>query len=139
MPKAYASSKDTTKHDLKTCEGGYVELRKLTFGESIHRRQLTSSMRMSAGADSNGFVGEMDLTNRSAIEYEFSKCIVSHNLEKDDNGRLFDFSREADIERLDPKVGEEIQDLIRKMNEYDPDLENDEEAQGKLETSSSET
>lgn len=137
MPKAYVNKDETTHHDLKSCPGGFVKLRKLTYGESIHRRQITSAMRMTAGEDQS-FVGEMDLTNFDAVQYELSKCVVEHNLEKDDKGNQFDFSRAADLQLLDPRIGEEIQEQIRKMNEFNPDLEDD-EVKGKSEPASLET
>jgi hypothetical protein len=137
MPKAFVQRDETTHFDLESCPDGYVKLRKFTYGEHIKHNQMTSSMRMKANQD-NSFDAEMDLTSFDAVQYQLSKCVVEHNLEKDDNGNLFDFSRAADIEILDPKIGGEIQQYISKMNEFTADLSNSDN-QGKSEQQSLDT
>ena len=120
MPRAtvvHGSPEDQQQYDLKTLEGGYVTLRRLTYGEFLQRRQMTTSMRLQAGQSDEGFSGEMDLVNYKAVEFEFKHCIIDHNLE-DEEGKQLDFKRPGTLDRLNPKVGEEIGSYIDKMNQY---------------------
>lgn len=111
MPKAVASQ-DTERKDLKTLDEGYVVLRKMSYGEILHRRDLAAKIGRAAGGDDV----EFKLQFLAVQQYEFSKCIVEHNLEKDDAGTLFNFKDAKDVALLDPVVGQEIETLIDGMN-----------------------
>lgn len=118
MPKAYAVS-DTERLDLKSCEGGFVTLRRMTYGQMLQRREMVKmSMALGKGKDT---VGEMALANKHVSYLEFSWCIIDHNLEKDDNGTLFNFKNSADVDALDPRIGSEIDEKINEMNNYEDD------------------
>lgn len=120
MPKAVTSGSDTERYDLKSCPpDGFVVLRRLTYGEFLERRQMSSGMKVSASR-SNDFEGLLDLMNRKTTEYEFKNCIVDHNLE-DENGNQLDFRKATTLTRLDPRVGEEISTYISKMNQFEED------------------
>jgi len=121
MPRATANTKETVRKELKTLPEGWVELRRLEYGEFLSRRQMSSAMKISGGKG-NEFMGEMDLANQAAIEFEFAHCIVDHNLE-DENGRQLDFRKPRDIKRLDPKIGQEIGEYIDEMNQLLDDEE----------------
>lgn len=121
MPQAtVSSSNNAEKFDLKTCPGGYVCLRRMTYGEKLNRQQMSSKMSFTGGK--KDFEGTMDLVNTKVREIEFQKCIVDHNLE-DESGRKLDFRNKMDIHSLDPKIGDEIDELISDMNNYDEEDE----------------
>jgi len=61
---------------------------------------------------------ELEVLNVKLMEWEFSKCIVDHNLEDDDGNKL-DFSNSMSYDILDPKIGAEINEYIDDMNQED--------------------
>ena len=78
-------------------------------------------MRMmveSQGRQTQGFKGEMVMANQAVTQFEFTHCIVSHNLEND-NGELLDFRSQQALQVLDPKIGQEISEYITEMHEFD--------------------
>lgn len=109
MPKAVASQ-ETKREELETVPGGYVVLRKMNYGEVLHRRDIAAKM------GSAGDEVEVKLQFLAVQQYELNKCVVEHNLEKDDNGTLFNFREATDVMLLDPVVGQEIEKLIDEMN-----------------------
>ena len=99
-------SATTIRVDLKSCPGGFVELRRMTYGEKLERQnEMKLSLELGKGKDLRG---EMAMANKAATQRDFKNCIMSHNLEKDTNGTPFDFSNPYDVLLLDPRVGEEI-------------------------------
>lgn len=124
MPKATTSMHDTERFALKSCPpDGYVVLRRLTYGEYLERRQMTSGMKVHAGQGKD-FEGLLDLMNRKTTEYEFKNCIIEHNL-TDEAERQLDFKRRETLSRLDPRVGEEIATYIARMNQFEEDSDED--------------
>lgn len=122
MPKATTNIQDTERYELKTCEGGFVELRRLSYGEFLKRRQMSTNLALKSGAGKD-FEGVMELANEKVTEFEFANCIVDHNLE-DENGEALDFRKVHHLKMLDPRIGEEISTYINKMNQFDEDLGN---------------
>lgn len=118
MPNAIVSH-GTTKHDLKTCPGAFVELRPMSFGEVVQRRSMMK-LSVVAQKSSKSFQGEMAMMSEEVTRFEFNACVVDHNLE-DENGRKLNLSNTADFRRLDPRVGQEIDSLISEMNNFDED------------------
>lgn len=117
MPRATTTGQETERHELKTCPGGWVELRRLTYGESLKRRQLSSIMRVEGGKDKNAaLAGVIEASNARVTEFEFGSCIVDHNLEDDDGNKL-NFKNVAHIHMLDPRIGDEIGQHIDRMHE----------------------
>jgi len=110
MPRATATQ-ETERFELETLPDGFVELRRLSYGEMLHRRDIGSTMRTGQGRKAGI---EFDTDALEIQHYEFSKCIVDHNLE-DENGTKLNFSNKADIVKLDPRVAGEIETLIFKM------------------------
>lgn len=138
MPRATVSQ-DTTRVDLKTCPGGFVELRTLSFHEMNTRQDIaarmyqeqTQSKGKKKSRDPEVVRGYFEIMNVAVSEYEFRNCIVGHNLENE-NGELIDFTLPMQAWRLDPKIGQEIDKAIEEMNQLD--VEDDEEEFGPLET-----
>jgi hypothetical protein len=120
MPRATVNVEETEHVELKSLPGGYVTLRRLSYGQLLHRRAMASSMRMEA--QGKNFAAEMQMVNESVTVYEFANCIIEHNLE-DENGKTLNFKNAADIRRLDPRIGEEIDQHISKLNNFEEDGE----------------
>jgi len=116
MPKAVVSQ-DTERFDLKTLDGAFVELRRLSYGEMLRSRDQAQSIRPTGDEGDNG-QGEMEgvFHISKVTEFRFSKAIMDHNLE-DESGRKLNLSSKQDLVRLDPRIGGEIEDLIIAMNE----------------------
>lgn len=121
MPNATVDTAETESKDLNTCPGGFVVLRRMSYGEKLHRQGLAMNMKIGAGSGKGkGFEGEMALANDKVTLYEFSVCIVDHNLE-DKEGRKLNLTTIQDIKSLHPKIGDEINQLIEDMNNYEVD------------------
>lgn len=130
MPRATASQTDTIRYELKSLpaseneEAGFVELRKLSYGQILERRDMAGKMVVnmpSTGRRDEDMKAAVDLAQQTATAYEFKHCIVSHNLE-DDNGNLLNFGDSRTIAMLDPSVGQEIAQLIDDLNDFEADL-----------------
>ena len=124
MPKATVSQ-DTTHVDLRTCPGGFVKLRQLPYAEMLARRDIITKMSLesvpaSLGAEQKDEIqrAHIEMANLESNRFTFRHCIVEHNLE-DDNGKLLDFKDRRTLERLDPKIGMEIEEAIDKLNQED--------------------
>jgi len=114
MPKAVVSL-EPTHFDLDSLEGGWVRLKPMSFGQKQHRSELATDQSMKEfGGDQELF---MRIMNRRVSEYEFRTCIVDHNLD-DENDNKLDFKNPATLDILDPRVGDEIDQLITKMNTF---------------------
>lgn len=118
MPKAVSNNQETFRHDLKSLPEGFVVARRLTYGEKLQRRAMVSGLKIQ-GSKNSDFAGEMNLVNEQATLFDFQRCITEHNLEKDDNGTLLDFSNMQDIRALDPRIGEEIDDFLSELNNFE--------------------
>jgi hypothetical protein len=121
VPFAGVSSTPEEKVELKTCPGGFVQLRKMTYGQKLERQNAAAKMSMSLGKGRNKRA-EIDMMNRAATTYEFKMCVVDHNLE-DATGIKYDLTTQAGVEALDPRIGEEISSLIEKLNNFEDDDE----------------
>lgn len=117
MPKAVATQ-DTTRVDLKSCPGGFVELRKLSYGEILKRREISSEATAPLGQKNSDTPTEMRLhiAILKTQQYDFSKCIIDHNLE-DENDRKLNLASPSDFQKLDPKVAQEIEYYIDQLNQ----------------------
>jgi hypothetical protein len=125
MPNATSSADDTTRFDLKSLPEGYVVLKRMTYGQMVQRRALTK-MSVMQGRTQKSVVGEMAMASKEITLFEFGHTIVEHNLE-DVDGRKLNLSLEPDFDKLDPRVGQEIEDKISEMNNF----EDEEDEQGK--------
>jgi hypothetical protein len=124
MPRATVST-EATRHDLKSCPGGFVLLKPLPFGKMLERREMASkmSMQQDSGKRQKDQKIDFSLMQRMARQFEFTHCIEDHNLE-DEQGIKLNFGNRLALDALDPKIGAEIESLIDEMNqEEDEDLE----------------
>jgi hypothetical protein len=122
MPKATASVSSTEHHELKTLPEGWVELRRLSYGQKLERRAMTSVASAESSGRGKSVRMQMQMINEKATVFDFTHCIVDHNLEDDDGNKL-DLSQPYHIKRLDPRVGDEIEALLDKLNNYEEDDE----------------
>lgn len=115
MPKATVSDNVVHK-DLESCPEGFVDLRRLPFGGMLKRRDMASKMSMAAGQEENSEELRFEFMQEVTRAFEFKHCIVDHNLE-DIDGRKLDFNNPADIFKLDPRIGQEIETYIDELNQ----------------------
>ena len=121
MPRATSNTQDTERHELRSCEGGFVELRRMTYGQVVQRREMMK-LSLTSAKGSKDFQGEMAMANQKITQYEFKHCIADHNLEREDGTKL-NLGSPVDFDSLDPRVGQEIEGLIGKMNNFEEDDE----------------
>lgn len=108
---------ETERKELKSLEGGYVELRQLSYDEMLERRDGATKMLMERGANNADSRMAVQIANKWSNYYTFPKCIVDHNL-TDENGVPLDFKKpDAVFKVLDPRVGAEIESYIDAMNQ----------------------
>jgi hypothetical protein len=124
MPKATANIAEPERHELKSLPEGFVLVRRLTYGQKLERRAMSSN----ASAETQGRSGKgnlkltMQMVNQAATLFDFTHCIVDHNLEGDD-GQKLNLSSPMDIQKLDPRVGDEIEKILDGINNFEEDDE----------------
>jgi hypothetical protein len=101
-------------------EGGWVELRRLAYGEKLAKDAEAMKMRfaMDSGTTQGNVDAEVSLISEFVTLMEFAKCIMNHNL-TDDNDKPLNFRDPAAVRVLDPRVGDEISGLIGEMNDFE--------------------
>lgn len=112
---------DGDRHDLKTLSEGFVVLRRMTYGQTLERRAIMK-LTFTTQKGKKSLEGELAMGNRRVQLFEFQKCIVTHNL-TDANERLLNLGDPVVLDRLDPRVGQEIEQLIADMNNFDDEEE----------------
>jgi hypothetical protein len=91
----------------------------MPYGQWLHRQELAMRLSIEAqGRQAAGFKGEMVMANSAVTQFEFTHCIISHNLENE-NGDALDFRSAQALAVLDPKVGQEISTYISEMHEFE--------------------
>lgn len=123
MPKATVTI-EATRINLKSCPGGYIEIKPLPYGKLLHRRDRATKMSMEQrqGQRDDTQKFDLEMMQQFTRAYEFKNCIVDHNLQ-DEAGNKLNFAMDATLDLLDPKVGQEIEREIDKLNSDDEDLE----------------
>src|SRR5262245_60024641 len=119
MPQATVSV-IAERFDLKTCPEGWVELKRMTYGQFLERRDMASKMSFETDGRKDR-PAELVTMHRRVAAFEFRNCIVDHNLE-DENGTPLDFRQPMILDRLDPRIGQEIGELIDKMNQFEEEV-----------------
>jgi len=117
VPRAVVDLSETERHELKSAPpDGFVVLRRMSYGHKLQRQAMAVQMDMK-GQGKTAEASVRTETTKVAV-FEFGHCIVDHNLE-DVDGRKLDFTRAADVIKLHPQVGDEIDALIGDMNNFD--------------------
>lgn len=120
MPNATRTAEPIRK-ELKTLPGGYVILQQLSYWDMLKRQDNTTRMSMEAAQKNENRKVDIEFTSQWTTEFDFKNCIVDHNLE-DAEGKKLDLTNTMTLNILDPRVGQEIADLISALNEADTDL-----------------
>lgn len=133
MPRATVSLDPEDKVELKTCPGGFVTLRRLSYGQKLERQQALTRTTMEVSGQrrqrNRSQKAQIDMLQRGATYYDYKNCVIDHNLE-DDDGRKLDLTNPYDVDKLDPRVGEEISTKIDELNNFEEELEKDEDGEG---------
>ena len=116
MPVAVRST-GTERFELKTLEGAFVTLRKMSYGQILTRRAMMKLTFQTQGKNKS-VEGEIAMANKKVNLYEFQTCVVEHNLERE-SGQLLNLSDPNDVEMLDPKVGQEIEQYMNQLNNFE--------------------
>lgn len=124
MPAAVVDMNSTEKFDLKSAPpDGWVELRKMTFGQKLVRQQQAMKINMEMRRKGQGNAkANMEMESLQSALLDFKNCVVAHNL-TDASGNPLNLSTDFDVQRLDPRVGEEISTYIDQMNNFEEDAE----------------
>ena len=122
MPKATVST-ETQRFDLKSCPDGWVELRRMTHGQRLHRQDIAMSMNMEANQRTKTASMNVTPAQTRVAQFELKTCVVDHNLE-DEGGRKLNFGNPADCDQLDGRIGEEIGSYIETLHDWETDLPN---------------
>jgi len=101
-------------------EAGYVNIRRLTFGEKQTRRSINSKMTVKASKGKKDVDTVIDAFNEKTDFFDFANCIVSHNLQAADGSPL-DFRNVAHVQSLAGNVAEEISTYIDQVNNFEAD------------------
>lgn len=112
----------TERFDLKSCPpDGYVVIRRMTYGEKLKRQSMMTRFKMEMGRkNTDANVMDVDLDQEKVSMWEFANLVVEHNL-TDESLKPLNFKNMADIVRLGPVVGEEIQKRIDELNSFEED------------------
>lgn len=135
MPRATIDTTATERFELDSLpatqddEAGWVELKKLSYGQILARRDMATQMSI-GGIDNKSkdddISAAIDIIQKAVTEFEFKYCIVNHNLD-DSNGNKLNFSNPQSVTDLDPIIGQEIAELIDDLNKWDADLQGKDE------------
>lgn len=128
MPVATVIAGTTEIVQLKTCPpDGYVVIRRMTYGEKMDRMEMSGKLSIRSNKQDKDAVGEINMMNKRAQMWEFANLIIEHNLErqdvKDGPTRPINFKSQDDVQRLDPRIGEEIAAALDKLNNFEEDEE----------------
>lgn len=130
--------KKTERKDLKTVEGGYVVVRRMTYGEKLQRSEMSGKMRILSQKTDKEAVGEINMLQKNVQLWEFANLILEHNLEHQEHTfaggdcytgkcgcpiRPLNFRMPADVELLTAQVGEEISKFLDELNNFEEDEE----------------
>lgn len=99
---------------------GFVVIRRMTWGEKLKRQSMMTKyrMEMDKSTKDKDMSLDVDILQEKVSNWEFQNLIVEHNL-TDENEVLLNFRNLADVARLGPVVGEEIQRYIDEMNTFE--------------------
>lgn len=119
---------ESEHYDLKTLPGGYVKIKRLTWGEKLQLRSFNSKMVMRAQKGKKDVESELTIFNRQQELYSMAHCITEHNLEdaiKQPDGtvvtRPLNLTLEGDCLKLRGDIAEEITTAIDKLNNFEDD------------------
>lgn len=116
MPVAVVRG-ESKRFDLKTLEGGYIVVREMSYGEKLLRQGLSGKLKLMADKKSD-YAGEMEMATRQLAMWDFANLVTEHNL-TDIDERPLNFKNAFDVEKLGPRIGEEIGTRIDELNNFE--------------------
>ena len=129
MPRATTST-EPVRHPLETAPpDGFVELKPMDYGTYLKRRDMAMKMGVTGGTGGGIDKIDLDILQTEVTLFEFKTCIVKHNLE-DAKGRNLNLSNPVDFQMLDPKIGQEISELITEMTQWESPKSTEGDAEG---------
>lgn len=118
MPRATVDA-SVERFDLKSAPpDGFVELRRMSYDQYLQRVDMAG--KMTVGGKAKELLGELQMANKKTTLYEFGLCVVNHNL-TDENDQPIDFNKPLSFTKLDPRIGQEIAELIDNLHEFAQD------------------
>jgi len=124
MPRATVSM-EPKEFELKTCEGGFVKLRRMSYGELLASNDMAFQVNVEAREGSSDPQMGASMSSARIAEFRFKCCIVDHNLENEAGTRL-EFSNSQTVHLLDPNIGQEVDQLINDLHNWEKNLPNSE-------------
>ena len=123
MPRATVNVQEAERIELKTLPEGFVVIHRLSYGQKLERRAMSSqaSAEMN-GNDRKNMKLMVDMMNERATLFDFTHCILDHNLE-DENGNKLDMTNPVHVRMLDPRVAEEVERALDKLNNFEEEDE----------------
>jgi hypothetical protein len=123
MPRATVSTAPQ-RFELKTCPGGWVKMRRMSYGELLTSQDMAFQVQMKASENNSeeADVG-VSITRAAISAFQINTCVVDHNLE-DENERKLSFSKDADVTSLDPNIGQELTKLIDDLHDWNKQFPN---------------
>lgn len=117
MPRA-TITQEAERVELKTCPDGWVDVRQLPYHEMLVRRDKGGKLFFDQQQE-----GRVEITTLQAWAraYEFEHCIIDHNLEDEDGNKL-DFKNPLTLKVLDPRIGQEIEEVIDRLHNLETDI-----------------
>lgn len=122
MPIATINVDEVEKYPLTTLEGGFVSIRRMSYGAWLKRNELAMQMKIH-GTSKRDTETELTSMQKAVTQYEFSMCIVDHNLTTADDKPL-DFKLPHTLDLLHPKIGNEVAKYIAELHEFEDELPN---------------
>jgi len=102
---------------------GYVEIRTMSYGESMERQDIVVKMTTETprenpdGIQIGGEKVTWEMANFATSLFDFQKCVVGHNL-TDEHGRQLNLTTAHDLRQLHPRIGQEIEGYMRELNSF---------------------
>lgn len=118
MPKAVVTNAVSEKVDLKSLPEGWVQVRRMNYGEKLLRSNMATQFVVGGSAQVKDFNGELKLNTEIVALWDFANLIVDHNLE-DENGAKLDFKNPVNVKRLSGEIGEEVGKIIDDFNDIE--------------------
>lgn len=125
MPIATVSTEGVRK-ELTTLPGAYVVIKPLSHGQALYRREMATNQAMDVDTKAGKKQSAkmiIDFVQRASTAYDFRTCIIDHNLEwmppNAQEATKMDFKDESMLDKLDPRVGGEIEALIDSLNNFE--------------------
>jgi hypothetical protein len=117
MPVATVT-KTTERYELKSLPEAFVVIRRMNYGEKLNRQDEMINMRTGGNENGSSFAAEIKLMNKKVALQDFASLIIDHNL-TDENDRPLNLKNPSDVLMLDPRIGDEIGQLIDNLNSFE--------------------